>query len=236
MKRKCLYTLASILLAWNMNAASIVWNSFDFTYLSEGLVEIGCYDFGHPQMIWPDIGLTVSSNNRSVSLTANDFVVPEFMGNWIVAVYGDVVSESTTRHLGSYLLHSHIDNSYQMDGYVPVHGTDDGPLVSYGSVNVRKGDDLYLMFAVESIDILFGADPTVYYGWVQLLVGTDGSLRVGASAIDLDGGPMIVGGGSAIPEPSSVLLLLAGGALLVLRRRRAALRVVSMLTGENEIW
>ncbi len=69
-----------------------------------------------------------------------------------------------------------------------------------------------------------------------MLVGTDGSLRVGASAIDLDGGPMIVGGGSAIPEPSSVLLLLAGGALLVLRRRRAALRVVSMLTGENEIW
>ena len=77
-----------------------------------------------------------------------------------------------------------------------------------------------MMFAVQSTDLLFGREQSVYYGWVQLLVGIDGTVSVGNSAIDLSGGPMIVGGGSALtPEPSSTLMLLLGCGTLALRRR-----------------
>lgn len=58
------------------------------------------------------------------------------------------------------------------------------------------------------------------YGWLQLGV-RDGEIQLLHSALDLDGGPMIVGGGSALtPEPSSTLLLLLGLCVLGLRRRR----------------
>lgn len=57
------------------------------------------------------------------------------------------------------------------------------------------------------------------YGWVKIGY-SNGQIVAEAAAIDLDGGPMIVGGGAFIPEPSSVLLLIVGGAVLVLRRRR----------------
>ena len=71
----------------------------------------------------------------------------------------------------------------------------------------------------------FSGDAHYVYGWVELGWGEvdwppGPGLEVFASAWDLDGGPMIVGGGSALtPEPSSALLLLFGGALLALRRR-----------------
>ena len=61
------------------------------------------------------------------------------------------------------------------------------------------------------------------YGWANFQVYGDGNILGRDSAIDLDGGPMIVGGGAwegAMPEPASGLLLLVGGALLVLRRQR----------------
>ena len=63
-------------------------------------------------------------------------------------------------------------------------------------------------------------------GWLQLFVyGTEtgGNVLGWTSAIDLDGGPMIVGGGAwedSTPEPTSGLLLFFGAALLTLRRRR----------------
>ena len=56
------------------------------------------------------------------------------------------------------------------------------------------------------------------YGWLEMGVSGEPSLL--ASAFDLYGGGMIVGGG-AIPEPSSATLLLVGLAGLGLKRKRA---------------
>ena len=79
---------------------------------------------------------------------------------------------------------------------------------------VLSEPNTYLAMCVESMTL----EPYYAYGWVELS-GAD----VVSSAWDLDGGPMIVGGGSALtPEPSSTLLLLVGGALLALRRRAVA--------------
>ena len=63
------------------------------------------------------------------------------------------------------------------------------------------------------------------YGWIRLrVIDMYGKASIAdMSAIDLEGGPMIVGGGAwegGTPEPASGLLLLCGGALLALRRRR----------------
>ena len=85
-----------------------------------------------------------------------------------------------------------------------------------GKTGIRSDYDVpgnvYLAMCV----VTMTREPYYAYGWVELS-GTD----VRASAWDLDGGPMIVGGGSALtPEPSSALLLLVGGALLALKRRR----------------
>ncbi len=85
-----------------------------------------------------------------------------------------------------------------------------------GKMGIRSDYDVpgnvYLAMCI----VTMTREPYYAYGWVELS-GTD----VRASAWDLDGGPMIVGGGSALtPEPSAALLLLVGGALLVLRRQR----------------
>ena len=93
-------------------------------------------------------------------------------------------------------------------------------------VSSMYGGARYLAFALNKyegavIDWVDGQPsvaPDVVFGWVS--IGEEDGVPVALrSAIDLDGGPMIVGGDSAIPEPSSASLLLVGGALLALRRR-----------------
>ena len=81
-------------------------------------------------------------------------------------------------------------------------------------------EDVYLAI------ILTDYDGNEIYGWMELQVlGRDGNgyLLGWHSALDLDGGPMVVGGGAwdgSTPEPASGLLLLVGCALLALKRRR----------------
>jgi hypothetical protein len=65
--------------------------------------------------------------------------------------------------------------------------------------------------------------PDMAYGWVAISEDANGKPVAISYAIDLDGGPMIVGGGAwegPTPEPMSGLLLLFGASLLTLRRRR----------------
>ena len=128
--------------------------------------------------------------------------------NILVARPGDVVSSTTTRHLAkeAYFDHAFIDD----EDYYGTHTTTASPASS-----------VYMMF-VFSDDIMYRPDPSYIYGWVEIVVASDGRISLGRSALDLDGGPMIVGGGAwegATPEPASGLLLLLGGALLALRRR-----------------
>ena len=65
------------------------------------------------------------------------------------------------------------------------------------------------------VDIARGAD---YYDWVGFVATGGGNVELLTSAIDFAGGPMIVGGGSAVPEPSGVLLVLLGLSAIALRR------------------
>lgn len=61
-----------------------------------------------------------------------------------------------------------------------------------------------------------------YYGWIELSVNEDGTLRLIQSAYDQDGDGIMIQRQTATPEPSSALLLLVGVGLLALQRRRVA--------------
>ena len=129
--------------------------------------------------------------------------------NLVVANKGDLIDESTTRHLPSdaYFLHAYIDDQE----YGGTH-----------QLQIEPDSDFYIMFA--SSDEGCMTTPRYMYGWVNIGVDSFGNLSLLGSAIDLDGGPMVVGGGSAIPEPSGTLLILLGGAVLVMRRSGAIRR------------
>ena len=146
----------------------------------------------------------ITSFGSSFTITTCDleFTASGFVGNWLVANKGDVASEATTRHRGNYLNHAKIDGetgyaTYNLEGTAP--------------------QDYYLIFAVENLDDYNNnvSDPRYAYGWAHLAVNDDKSLSLLASAMSLDGSPLVVG---AIPEPSGGLLLLLGISLLALRR------------------
>ena len=162
-------------------------------------------------------------NLQSTALASGGFEISEgggayameFIGNWSAASAGDIVSESTTRHKDSYFYHSTLDDSPPDSCY----GTDYTPY----SIFVEPDSSFYLMFAHESPASAFGLGPSEYvYGWIEVGVDSAGNLTLLDSAADLDGGPMIVGGGAytgATPEPTAGVLLLLGAAALGLRRR-----------------
>ena len=97
-----------------------------------------------------------------------------------------------------------------------------------GEMSVSKNVPFYLGFQVYElvdvqdpitglyVDIARGVD---CYGWLGFVATGGSNVELLTSAIDLAGGPMVVGGGSAIPEPSGVLLVLLGLSAIALRRR-----------------
>lgn len=194
-------------------AADIRWNCF--TQNGDG-AELEIYWYGEldetkPVPVWAWACATTEASYWQVAITPTDSWLLVGRSNWIEAKPGDIASEQTTRNLGAYFRHSGSD--------APDVGRLGDPIVA------DKGTSTYLMFMAELIpeaapDYMdVSSMPPYYYGWVELDVGADGIVRLGASAIDLDGGPMIVGGSSATPEPSSAMLVFVGFALISLRSR-----------------
>ena len=93
-----------------------------------------------------------------------------------------------------------------------------------GELLVKKDSSFYLSFQVfefvEDEAILEIVRGDAYYGWVEFHVSDVAEVALLASAIDLGGDSVVVGGGLApIPEPSAGVLLLLGLSALALRRR-----------------
>lgn len=207
-KRISVFLLLAVSSCMTVKAASVLWDAVIDDYYAplEGQLEITCLR-GECFMLDAVLVPTIMSSNEIVIN-----MVSQCLGasqNLIVAQPGDIASYASTRNLSkdAYFDHSFIDDE-------DYYGT--------GSTTASPGSSVYMMF-VFSDDMVHPRDPSYIYGWVEIAVSADGTLNLGRSAIDLDGGPMIVGGGAwegSTPEPASGLLLLVGGALLAMRRRR----------------
>ena len=135
-------------------------------------------------------------------------------GAWISAKEGETVNADSMLGKSNYFFNETFGSAHP-DFWRPE------------CIEQEAGVHKYLKFLIqdydEVVDYVNGKIPdatTYYYGWAEYMVDVDGTFRLLNSAIDFDGGAMVVGGG-AVPEPTGGLLLLVGVAALALRRGRA---------------
>ena len=116
---------------------------------------------------------------------------------WALAIYGDIVSETTFASLNQIEL--------ARDGF------------NVGGTLVETPEDFYMAFKVS--EVLLGStdyeEGMSWYGWVHVSIDENLEMTLLGADINLYGGAVMVG---AIPEPSGGMLLLIGVAVLGLRR------------------
>ncbi len=116
---------------------------------------------------------------------------------------GDTVSEESVRGNQSYFYANWIDAEPGYDGGSP----------ETSRVAIPTGEEVYLGFVTQN------AVDQYYYGWFSLIFdGTD--VRIGQSAMDLSGGPIVIQP-RPTPEPSAATLLALGVAMLLAGRKCA---------------
>ena len=199
-------------------------SSFEWNGMKQGLVKIvPMYGVEDPQRMLACVDgagwiLIAAMVGVAVEPTATDifnvtFYTDSSMGGyhqaWTVAQVGNVVNYDTTHNLDASQYLVHIDPTSPDDNTT-------GP----STLTMERNSAIYLAFTSNE---QYGDPPnSVYYGWVQIGIDTDGNLVALNSACDFDHGPMVVGGGAwtgGIPEPSGGILFLLGVAVLGLRRR-----------------
>lgn len=193
--------------------ATVVWDCFGLVDVSDFTGKDTCligYD-GLDGSFYAELLLTVEGSGSSKTLIGTAGVTG-FSGKWMEVSSGTILDSVSFGNCDKPLVETKLTISSgtpsQMD--VPRH--------IFLAVQVEKLTGVGIDFA----------DPRMYsgeyiYGWASLYVDESGVPTLLSSAIDLDGGPMIVGGGAwtgGIPEPSGGMLFLLGVAALGLRRRR----------------
>ena len=213
MNRRTTVCVLCLLFMAKCQGASVAWNNFTLsTHWQKDSYAIEAMYYGTKFHYNPYVAFQVhlgeAGSPLSYWLYSIDYSgsLAGYMNNWVKARQGDVIDETTTRHMSSYFNNSNMDGH---TGYnMPITGT--------------VGEDIYLMFAVADNygvqDPISALDQDVLYGWVHLYIADSGQVVLRDSAMGLDGQAMVVGEG-AIPEPTTGSLIAMGLALLAFRRR-----------------
>ena len=196
-------------------AASVLWNDgFSLDRRSQTPLLTWRLYWNYPdaagglaECLYPTIDMTTASVSGRTRVSAVEEVTVGYGYQWVSLEEGQVVSSDTTRNLDSYFQKGWID-------WIPGTSTSDIGKSDYSLLVSNDGrSPFYLGFAAE---LAANGEISIVYGWVQIYAdGTD--LRLGNSAIDLSGRPLVVG---QTPEPSSSALAIAGLGLLICRRKR----------------
>ena len=175
-----------------------------------------------------DVGTKIENVLRcgggfALELYYSDFV--DMSGNWGISVepdssggaafamnlremqVGDTVSQDTVRgYWHSYFYANWIDAEPGYDGMSP----------ETSSLSLYPDDEVYLGYVAGGYDSVSG-NRVYIYGWFSLIFdGTD--IRVGQSAMDISGAPIVILP-RQIPEPGTLSLFLVGIVGLLLKRR-----------------
>ena len=203
-----------ISLTFHANAAQVAWDIVDLNFRNESLcaIEFSDHRFWEYQVFCYFVS---GPWGQDWSLTADEGISPIGKGGIIMykAAPGSIVNHDSAQQ-SEYFVNIHGGHTIVELADVPwTPLKDSDPIYKYD-------EDVYLAIIMADY---YGDE---VYGWIHLYeygVYEKGVILDWGSAIDLDGGPMIVGGGAwegSTPEPASGLLLLVGGALLAMRRRR----------------
>ena len=197
-----------------VNAASAHWTGLNLSN-DEGFDDTKSYWFSgnvygkNGEFTWFHTDIEGHVEVDGLHLKQNDFsqetMEPTFNW-WALAMYGDIVSETTFASLNQIELSSWPD------------------LYDSGGTLVENPEDFYMAFKVS--EVLKGStgyeEGMSWYGWVHVSIDENLEMTLLGADINLYGGAVTVG---ATPEPSGGMLVLLGLATLGLRRGLRRIRV-----------
>ena len=187
--------LVLILICHVAFSANVIWNGVE---VGTSFPEIGYYSIK-----WPYVSMRGTVASSVLTLWAETETYMEFQNSWTRVSKGDLISRASLEEAGSYFYRG----NFWREG-------DEVAQCDY-PLQLTEGESVYLAVLFSGYTV----PENLNVAWMELTMDADYNLVIASSAIDLDGGPMIVGGG-AIPEPSSGVLLLLGTIILALRRKR----------------
>jgi hypothetical protein len=203
--------VVSLFSAFHVFASTIMWDvaeidKDDVGTKIENVLRCGTYGAGFALRLYYEDIVDMSDNwFREVAPDSSGGAA--FGMNIREMQVGDTVSEETVRgYWHSYFYANWIDAEPGYDGGSP----------ETSSLSLYPDEEVYLGFVTHGY-VPLGAEPLYIYGWFSLIFdGTD--IRVGQSAMDISGAPIVILP-RQIPEPGTLSLVLFGIVALSMRRR-----------------
>lgn len=173
-------------------SATVEWGVSNVDYTQIG------YDGGLLCVIGrPYLNIRADAVGTALVLTAMPDLNLENANTFVRAASGDVVDRDYISSKGEYFAWADYDTETVRTDY---------------TITLDETENVYLAFVADS-----SSYDGVRYGWMELGLDEDGSLKVYSSAWDIDGDAIAVG---VVPEPTTGLLMMLGIATLALRRAR----------------